>query len=384
MNNIQFTKKYYINRKKTNSVKYQMCKKGDYLPMWIADMDFKCDERVARELSKYIEFGDYGYANIPEDYYKVFINWHKTRNNVTYKQDWIRFSYGAVDAMYQVLYTFSKPNDLIMINTPLYPPFKATIEQTGRKVLSSKMINNNGYFTLDFNDIERKFKTKKVKILMLCSPHNPVGRVYKKGELETLFELCKKYNVLVCSDEVHSDIIMPDQTFIPSLAFKKYHDIIISIVAASKSFSLAVFNHCHIIIPNEKLRNKLIKYQQINHRYSLNAFCCLPTYYNYKYGAQWMDDLNNVVYENYQYFYDNLHQHFEMTNLEGSYLLFLNLGKYNDENSAAKSLEKNCKIIVNPGESFDSQYNNWVRINLATSLANVKKAVNSIKKYYLK
>ena len=145
--------------------------------MWIADMDFKCDERVARELSKYIEFGDYGYANIPEDYYKVFINWHRTRNNVTYKQDWIRFSYGAVDAMYQVLYTFSKPNDLIMINTPLYPPFKATIEQTGRKVLSSKMINNNGYFTLDFNDIERKFKTKKVKILMLCSPHNPVGRV---------------------------------------------------------------------------------------------------------------------------------------------------------------------------------------------------------------
>ena len=221
-------------------------------------------------------------------------------------------------------------------------------------------------------------------MLMLCSPHNPIGRVYKKGELETLFELCRKYKVLICSDEVHSDIIMPDQTYIPSLAFKKYQNMIISIVAASKSFSLAVFNHCHIIIPDKKLRNKLIAYQQINHRYSLNAFCCLPTYLNYKYGGEWMDSLNNVVYENYQYFYDHLHQYFEMSNLEGSYLLFLNLGKYHDEKSGAKSLKENCKIIVNPGESFDESYNNWVRINLATSLTNIKKAVSAIKKYYIK
>ena len=384
MNTTTFTKKYYINRKKTNSVKYQVLKKGDYLPMWIADMDFKCDETVIKKLKEYIEFGDYGYANMPKDYYKIFINWHKTRNNINYKQEWIRFSYGAVDAMYQIIYTYTKPNDQIMINTPLYPPFKATINQTKRKVINSKLINNNGYFTFDFDDIERKFKTKKVKLFMLCSPHNPIGRVWKKGELEELFELCKKYKVLVCSDEVHSDIIMPDQKYYPSLYFKKYQDNIISIVAASKSFSLAVFSHCHIIIPNTKLREKLISYQQLNHRYSLNTFCCLPTYLNYKYGNEWMDSLNNVVYENYQYIHDKLHKYFEMTNLEGSYLLFLNLGKYNDLSSGAESLKKNCKIIVNPGESFDPDYNNWVRINLATSLSNIKKAVSSIKKYYLK
>ena len=134
MNNKEFTKKYYIDRSKSNSIKWQRGRKLGCLPMWVADMDFKCDEKIIKKLEEFISFGDYGYTNLPEDYYKVFCNWHKERNNVSYKQEWIRFTKGAVDAMYQIIYAFTEKDDCIMINTPLYPPFKASIKETGRKV----------------------------------------------------------------------------------------------------------------------------------------------------------------------------------------------------------------------------------------------------------
>lgn len=379
MNNVEFTKKYYIDRKDTNCVKWENAKKDKTLPMWIADMDFKNDERIISALSKFINYGDYGYSKLPNDYYDTYIKWHKDRNKVTYKKEWIRFSKGAVDAMYQLLYSLTNEGDTVMINPPLYPPFKATIKETGRKIIESSLINNNSYFTFNYKDIEKKFKEKKVKVLMLCSPHNPIGRVFKEGELEELFELCKKYKVLVVSDEVHSDIIMPDQTYIPSLAFKKYQDFIVSINAVSKTFSLPIFAHCHIVIPNDKLREKFDKYQKHTHRASVNVFNALPSYYGYKYGAEWLDAFNNVVFENYNYIKKELGDKLEMTPIEGSYLLFLNLGKYNKKDSASKMLLEKCHIEVNAGETFNDKYNNWVRVNLATSLANVKKATKAIK-----
>ena len=380
MNNQEFTEKYYIKREKGNSVKWQRGRKEKCLPMWIADMDFRDDERVIFALKDFIEEGDYGYANLPQDYYKVFIDWHKRRNDIEYRQEWIRFTRGAVDAMYQIIYSLTDSSDGILICTPLYPPFKATIKESGRKVYESKMINNDGFFTFDYKDIEKKFRSGKIKMMMLCSPHNPVGRVFKKGELEELFDLCHQYHVLIVSDEVHSDIIMPDQEFIPSLAFRKYRNEIISIVAASKSFSLAVFSHCHVIIPNTKLRKKFIEYQRHHHLGSVNAFNALPTYYNYLYGEKWLDSLNNVVFENYEYFRKQLGNELEISTLEGSYLIFVNIGEYSTESSAAKCLQKDCGLLVNAGETFGKGYDGWVRINLATSMDNVKKAVRNIKK----
>ena len=380
MNNKTFTEKYYITRTKGTSVKWQRGRKTGCLPMWIADMDFKGDERVIEALQDLIVQGDYGYANLPEDYYDVFTDWHKRRNDVVYKNEWIRFSQGAVDGMFQVIYSLTEENDGILICTPLYPPFKAAIKECKRKVYESKMINDDGYFTFDYKDIERKLKTGKIRMMMLCSPHNPVGRVFKRGELEELFELCHRYKVLICSDEVHSDIIMPDQKFVPALSIKKYANDIITITAASKSFSLAVFKHCHVIIPNKKLRDRFIAYQRHTHVGSVNAFNALPTYYSYKYGEEWLDSLNNVVFENYEYMRDQLGKYYEMTTLEGSYLLFLNVAPHNGDKPAAKYLQEECKLLVNDGETFGKGYGSWVRINLATSLNNVKKATRALKK----
>ncbi|MBQ6478875.1 MAG: aminotransferase class I/II-fold pyridoxal phosphate-dependent enzyme [Erysipelotrichaceae bacterium] len=378
MKTTAFIKKYYIDRSNSQSIKWSRGKKLGCLPMWIADMDFKCDERVTKALKDFIQAGDYGYANLPEDYYRVFIDWHEKRNGVSYKQEWIRFTRGAVNAMFQVLHSLTQKNDAVMINTPLYPPFKAAIKNSGRKVIESPLQYEDGYFTFNYRDIEKKFKTRNVKMLMLCSPHNPLGRVWKKGELEELFELCHKYHVLVCADEVHSDIIMPDQEFVPALSLKKYQKQTVSIIAASKSFSLAVFSHCHVVIPDKKLRDRFIRYQQEHNTASVNVLNALPTYYNYLYGEEWLNTVNNVIFENYQYLKRELGEYLEMTNLEGSYLLFLNLGEYNISSSAAECLTDKCHILANPGESFGKGYENWVRLNLATSPENIKTATERI------
>ena len=379
MNNKEFTKKYYIKRTNTNSIKWVHAKKNGCLPMWIADMDFKNDERIIKALTDFVAYGDYGYSQLPEDYYETYIKWHHDRNGVDYKKEWIRFTKGAVDAMYQTLYSLTKPGDAIMINPPLYPPFKASIKQCGRKVVESNLTKTGNYFTFNYKDIEKKFKTKNVKAFMLCSPHNPIGRVFKQGELEELFELCKKYHVLVIADEVHSDIIMPDQKFIPALGLKKYQNNVVSINAVSKTFSLPIFANCHVVIPNDKLRAKFDKYQTTYHAATPNYFNVLPSYYGFKYGSEWLDCVNNVIFENYNYMKKELSEYMEMTPIEGTYLLFLNLGKYNKEQSASKFLAKECNIMVNAGETFGAKYNNWVRINLATSLDNIKKATKAIK-----
>lgn len=380
MDSKTFTEKYYIDRSKQNTVKWQRGRKLKALPLWVADMDFKDDERVIEKLEEFIRFGDYGYNNLPEDYYKVYNNYQLERNGITYKQEHIRFTRGAVDALHQLVCALTEKGDAILINTPLYPPFKGTISSTKRKVVESKMINENGHFVLNYKDIEKKIIRNKVKMLMLCSPHNPLGRVFSKEELEKLFALCKKNKVIIVADEVHGDIIMKGHSFTPALSLKKYQNNIISINAVSKTFSLAVYSHCHVVIPNNSLRKKFIAYQQSIHAGSVNAFNALASYYNFQYGKEWLDSVNELIYENYCYFKDKLSAYLKMCDLEGSYLLFVDLAPYCGEISGADFLLEKCHLLVNPGESFDPDYRSWVRINLATSPANIRKAVKTILK----
>ena len=368
----------YVKRNNTNSIKWDVDKAKGVLPMWIADMDFKTDERLIKELNKHINHGAYGYSMIPNDYYDVYISWYKRRNNVSYKKDWIRFSPGAVNGLKQCIKSFTKENDAILITTPVYPPFFYSIKETKRKLVTSKLLLKDNYFSFDYQDIEKKFKNQKVKMMILCNPHNPGGRVWKKGEIEELLELCKKYKVLMISDEVHSDIIMPDQIFTPALSFKKYQDNIITLNSLSKTLNLAMFHHSHVLIPNEKLRNKFDKFQEEIFANSPNNFNLLPTYYGYKYADKYVDELCETIYENYNYLKKRLGKYIDILSLEGTYLIFINLDKYCK--NAAEFLYQKAKIYANPGESFGKGYDTWARLNLATSKANIKKACDQILK----
>ena len=373
-----FCKQYYVNRKNTDCIKWDSENIKDKLPMFIADMDFKTDENIINNLNKRISHGAYGYGLLPKDYYDVVINWDKKRNGVVLNKEWFAFTKGAVDAIYQVLYALTDKTDSVMIMTPVYPPFAATVKNTGRKLITSSLVRKDGLFTFDYKDIDKKIKTKNVKAIILCTPHNPLGRVWTKEELAKLLEITHKYHVLVISDEVHSDLIMPGYKFIQTLAFKKYQNEIITISAASKTFSLAIFAHCHVIIPNKKLKAKFDKYQADNHLTSVNAFNALPTYYGYKYSEEWLDNLVKVIEDNYKYFCKRMAKYVDILPLEGTYLLFVDFKKFAKDGS--KFLDDECGIVTNAGGTFGKGYESWARINIATSHANIKKACDKIEK----
>ena len=378
MNNVEFTKKYYVNRKNTDSIKWDNKEVKSKLPMFIADTDFKVNDEIIKALENKIKFGSYGYSVLPKDYYETVIKWNKSQNDITFKKEWIRFSCGAIDGIYQLIFTFTKINDSILITNPVYHPFANTIKTTKRNLVKSPLKVINDKYTFDLIDIEKKIIRNNVKMMILCSPHNPLGRVWNKKELEGLFKITHKHKVLVISDEVHSDLIMPGAKFIPSLSIKNTQNDIITLTAASKTFSFALFQHCHVVIPNKNLRDKFDEYQQTHHLNNVNVNNAYPTYYGYKYGKKWLSSFISVIYENYNYLYSRLSKYVDILPLEGTYLAFVNFKKYTK--NAYKFLYEKCNIVPNAGELFDENYPTWARINLATSLDNVKLACNRIEK----
>jgi len=378
MNTKEFEKKYYVNRKGALSIKWNRGEKEKCLPVWVADMDFKVEDKVIEKLHGVIEQGAYGYSTLPIDYYERMIEFNKKRHHITYKKEWINFSSGAVCGINECVRLFTKEKDAIMINPPVYGPFKSTILDCKRKCVESKLVNNDGYYTFDFDDIEKKIIKNKVKMIILCSPANPAGRVWKQGELEELFEITHRHHVLVLSDEVHADIIRKDQEFIPSLTFKKYQNEIITLNAVSKTFNLAMFNHCHVIIPDIKKRTIYENWMKLTHRSMPNVMNALPTYYSYIYGEKWLDSVLDVIYENYDYLCSRLNGYANITALEGTYLAFVDLSKVCGKKKAIEFMMEDCHILPNAGDDYGKGYDKYVRINLATTRANIKKVCDSI------
>ena len=378
----EFTKKYYANRKNTNCIKWDNEQALNKLPMWIADADFKSPEKVIEMLKKKLDEGSYGYEFLPKDYLDTMTKWNKDNSHVEYKKEWIRFSKGAIDGLCQIIYSLTKEKDAILICEPVYNPFKAIIKASKRKAVVSNLIYKDNAFKMNFNDIENKIVKNKVKMMILCSPHNPIGRVWKKDELEQLFKIAHKHKVLVVSDEVHSELIMPGHEFIPSLSFERYQNEIITINAESKTFSLALFAHCHVIIPNEKLRNIFDAYQDAHHITIPNAFNGLSSYYGYKYGKDWLDGFKKTIYENYLYMKKHLSKYCDMPELEGTYLVYANFSKSIKDKTAFDFIYNKANIFPNAGETYGKGYEKWVRFNLATSLNNVKKACKLIEEAF--
>lgn len=377
----EFTKKYYVKRINTNCSKWDNKDAKGKLPMWVADADFKAPKEVVEALKKRIAHGAYGYSFLPEDYFDEMIAWNKKISNVTYKKEWIRFSKGAIDGLTHIICALTKENDAILMTTPIYHHFFHTISSTKRKFVNSDLIRIKDSFEMDYKDIEEKIVKNKVKLMILCSPSNPVGKVWSKKELKQLLEITHKHNVIVVSDEVHSELIMPGNKFIPSLTLKEYQDDIITLNAESKTFSLAMFAHSHIICPNKEYRDKIDAYQEYHDIKKPNSFNGLATYYCYKYGEEWLNGFINTIYENYLYLKEHLSKYGDVIKLEGSYLAYVDFSKsIKVDTSAYELLKDKCNILVSSGEQFKPGYEKWARINLATSLSNVKEACKRIEK----
>ena len=383
----KFLKEYLVERKGTYSLKWDALDKrfgnADLISMWVADMEIKAPKEVIEALKERCEHGVFGYSYVSDEYYNSVINWLKEKHNYEIKKEWLRFTNGVVTAIYCFVNIFTKVDDAILILTPVYYPFHNAVKDNNRKLITCDLKNTDGYFTIDYDEVEKKIVENNVKLFIQCSPHNPAGRVWKEEELAKILEICKKHNVLVISDEIHQDIIMKGYKHIPSaiVANGKYADNLITISAASKTFNLAGLIHSNIIISNDELRKKYDEEIKKINQTEINILGMLATQVAYEKGSEWLENVKEIIEDNFNYLKTELNKHIPeitITNLEGTYLVFLDLRKIIPIDKVKEFIQDKCNLAIDFGEWFGASFKGFIRINLATDPEIVKKAVESI------
>ena len=383
----KFLKEYLVERKGTYSLKWDALDKrfgnADLISMWVADMEIKAPKEVIEALKERCEHGVFGYSYVSDEYYNSVIKWLKEKHNYEIKKEWLRFTNGVVTAIYCFVNIFTKVDDAILILTPVYYPFHNAVKDNNRKLITCDLKNTDGYFTIDYEEVEKKIVENKVKLFIQCSPHNPAGRVWKEEELAKILEICKKHNVLVISDEIHQDITMKGYKHIPSaiVANGKYADNLITVSAASKTFNLAGLIHSNIIISNDELRKKYDEEIKKINQTEINILGMLATQVAYEKGSEWLENVKEIIEDNFNYLKTELNKHIPeitITNLEGTYLVFLDLRKIIPIDKVKEFIQDKCNLAIDFGEWFGASFKGFIRINLATDPEIVKKAVESI------
>ncbi len=376
------------DRTGTNSRKWDnlqaMYGRTDLLPLWVADMDFRAPDSVVEALNEYVAKGIFGYYMPNEEYYTNFIKWEKERHSYEVKKEWIRFSAGVATCLHSIVHIFSKENDGVMLLTPVYYPFMDCANDTNRKLVCCPLVDNNGYYTVDYKLFEEKIIENNVKVFLMSSPHNPVGRVWKSEELIAMLDICKKHNVFVVSDELHQDLIFADNKHIPAATLGEYDEMMVTMTAGSKTFNLGGFQNSYIIIPSEKVRAKFDKYMDYLRVKSGNNLGYIAVEAAYKGGHSWLEAVKEEIYKNYNYMKDELTKSYEkviVSPLEGTYLMWFDLGAYIKHDEFENFIVNDCKLAVDFGDWFfpvEDKNSTYLRLNLATPFENIKKATNQI------
>lgn len=373
----------YVNRFGTNCTKWDGLEKkyGDksLMSMWVADMDFRCPEEVHEAIRKYMECGAYGYDMMASRFNQAFARWEKDRHGYEVQQEWLRFSPGVVQAFYWCVFSMTNEGDHVLVFPPVYYPFFNAVNETERKLVESNLLWDGKTYTMDYADIEKKIVENDVKMLLFCSPHNPASRVWTREELEKLAEICDKYSVIIVSDEIHHDFVHKGHKHTPFGLVRKEKTIVLS--APSKTFNLAGLTTALAIIPDEELRAKWDVLSRHIHISESNTFGYLAGEAAYLHGDAWVDELVDIIYNNYTLLRDRLMEKLPklvIAPLEGTYLMWADFGAYIKKEEMAEFFEKECKIALDYGEWFHGGAETWVRFNLATSRENVEKAADLI------
>lgn len=371
-----------INRQNTMSVKWDTVP-TDQLPMWVADMDFKCADEIIEALKSRVDHGIYGYLALENSYYDSIINWMKNRHNWEIQKQWIVTTPGIVTAFNIAIQTFTKKGDKIAIQTPVYPPFFSAVKNNGRELVENRLILKDGIYSMDFNSLEESFKNG-VKALMLCSPHNPIGRVWSKEELKTLGNLCVKYNVLVISDEIHNDLTFNGKTHtVFSKISQEINDNCIVCTAPSKTFNIAGIQCSNIIIPNDNLREQFVKSLTCCGLDHLNIFSVPALITSYNHCEYWLNDLMIYLEDNFNYLDTFLKENLPIikaTPSQGTYLVWLDFRELNlSQSDLVNLISNNAKVLLNDGSTFGEDGIGFMRLNIGCPRELLCNGLNRIK-----
>lgn len=378
-----------VNRKNTNCLKYDFAvRRGrpeNVLPLWVADMDFKVAPEIIQAIEKRVAHGIFGYSEVKEEYFEAVSAWMEQKHGWHVKEDWLVKTPGVVFALAMAVQAFTEPGDAVIIQQPVYYPFSEVIADNGRRIVDNTLeLKEDGKYHINFEDFEQKVKENHVKLFLLCSPHNPVGRVWTKEELKKIAAICRKYDVIVVSDEIHEDFVFNGKHQVFADLSEDAKNRTITCTAPSKTFNLAGLQVSNIWIANPKLREKFKKqiaaagYSQLN---TLGLTACEAAY---RYGGEWHAELLGYLKSNLNFLREFLQTRLPEVKLiepEGTYLVWLDFGSLGlTEEQREELLTKKAGIWLDSGAIFGAAGEGFERINIACPRSILKDALERIER----
>jgi len=379
-----------IPRTGTNSYKYDFAHRfgrpADSLPMWVADMDFRIPPEVTAAIQRVADHGIYGYTDVGEDYFRAVANWYSTRHDYNVKPEWLVKVPGIVYALAIAIRATTAPGDAIIIQKPLYPPIENTIVANGRIAIDNTLIYENGRYTIDLADFEQKIVENNARMFILCSPHNPGGRVWTREELLAMGRICKKHNCLVVSDEIHCDLVFGEHKHLVfSTVAEEFADTAIICTSPSKTFNLAGLQTANIFIANEGIREKFVNQIWASGYSQLNTMGLAACQAAYEHGAPWLNALMEYLTTNAAFVQDYLAKNAPKVRAikpEGSYLMWLDMNALGLTHQELEARMDTARIWLSSGTAFGATGAGFFRVNLAcpmvTLVEGMKRVVEAI------
>ena len=359
-----------VPRRGSNSYKWDSAGSEDVLPMWVADMDFRTAPAVVEALRKRVEHGIFGYVKVPAAYYDAIRDWFKRRHSWVIEKDWILFTTGVVPALSAVIKALTHPGDKVLVQTPVYNCFFSSIRNDECEMVANPLIYRNGAYSIDFDDLEKKAADPRVKLLLLCNPHNPAGRVWTRHELTRIGEICLRNDVFVVADEIHCELVYPGHQYIPFASISEdFLHSSVTCTSPSKAFNLAGLQVANIFAANPAVRKKIDKALNVNEVCEINPFAVEALIAAYNEGEEWLEELRQYLLGNYNYlkrFFEEQLPQFPVLALEGTYLVWVDCSvlKQSSEEIVKMLLEKEM-LWVNEGSMYGEAGDGFIRINIA-------------------
>ena len=376
-----------VSREGTNSSKWRM--KNDVLPMWVADMDFKAAPEILSVLQKRLDNGVFGYSFIPKEWNEAIKSWWQRRHNVSLENEWMCFCTGVIPAISTAIRRFSSPGDQILVQAPVYHVFFNCIKNNGREILSNDLVYKNGSYEIDFDDLEAKLAQPLTTMMLLCNPHNPIGKIWDKETLKKIGKLCYKHDVLVISDEIHCDITDPGLNYVPFISVsEECKNNSITCISPTKAFNIAGLQSSAVVTPNEKIRSRLnaaINYDEVG---EANAFAIIATIAAFNEGEAWLDELREYLFENKKVVANFIKEQglpVKLLPSSATYLLWLDCSAFCEDSSEFMNfLRDKAGLWLNDGNAYRGD-RFFLRMNIATQrervLEGLKRLQNGINLY---
>ena len=369
-----------IPRRGTNSYKWDTPEEENVLPMWVADMDFRTAPTIVEALQRRVAHGIFGYTKVPETYYDAVVRWFENRHRWRIDPRWIIYTNGVVPALSAIIKALAAPSDKIIVQTPAYNCFYSSIRNNGCELSANYLVYRDGRYTIDFDDLETKTADPKAKILLLCNPHNPVGRVWTPEELWRIGDICLHNGVFVVADEIHCELVYEGHDYTPFASLsKRFRQNSVTCVSPSKAFNLAGLQIANIIAADEGVRRRIDRAININEVCDVNPFGIEATIAAYDEGEPWLLQLLDYLKGNYDFMCDYCREHlpaFPLTKLEGTYLVWMDCGVLGQPSEELEErLVGESRLWLNAGTMYGAAGEGFMRWNIACPRARLAEAL---------